>query len=521
MIFKTTIWLLVFFPIFFSSGAQSSKKMPSFLLTIAENHAADLIYSLDKFGSPIDPTPNLSRVAQSGYFHRQAYCTNAGTGKTAFSALTGLPKNSGLNDSNNSQYLASYFKSIGYETAFFGAWTWDNHPTKLGFDHWYILTDPDIFYNPEIKDFRKSEIIEGHVTDIVTDYAIRWLNEDHITKKPFFVVVAYQSMNRPWMPPVRMINVYNNEWFEEPDNFFHSFEKRTPANRYQTMNISSDLHPTDDLFLEISSDGNKTVNQSSTLEKNIKSMNEEQRSAWALSWKPQNEAFSRESLDRGSLSIWKFQRFFKNYLRCLLALDENIGRLLKFVQTNKKEFHFIYTAERGRFIGEFGWFGSEWMYESSTRIPLIFLDSSKKGLPKINPLSIIRDTDLYLLMKHNFSSLYSVQNEVSNPIDEYNLFYFTHTQYPGESHVAPHHGLSNGKYKIIHYYPFDEWEFYDLENDPKEENNLFYKSIHTELKNHHQELLTKFGEVSQKSSQLKQFSESWKRVQRSPDKKTR
>lgn len=521
MIFRSMLWLLLFFTDLFFSGAQASPKMPNFLLTVAENHAADLIFSLDKFGSSIDPTPSLSHLAQSGYFHKHAYCTNAGKGKTAFSTLTGLSPNTDLKDFDYSQSLARYFKSIGYDTAFFGSWTWADTPSQLGFDHWYILSDPSIFYNPKVKDLQGSEIVEGHATDVVTDHAIRWLKEVHITEKPFFVVVAYQSMSRPWIPPVRMINVYNDEWFEAPDNFFSSFEQRTPANRYQTMNISRDLHTTDDLFFEILSDGNETFNKSSTLAKNMESMNEEQRSAWALSWKPQNEAFARESLDQDSLAIWKFQRFIKNYLRCLLALDENIGRLFNFAQTTKEEFHFIYTAERGTFTGEFGWFGSEWMYEFSAQIPLIFSKYSTNNLPKINPSSIVRDIDLHKFIKNKFSSLSTFQNEPSHFMDEENILYFTHNQYPGESHVPPHHGLRTGMYKIIHYYPFDEWEFYDLLNDPKEEKNIFHESSYFDLINHYQELLTKSGQMYQTSTQFKQFSEPWKRKQRSPDKKTR
>ena len=46
--------------------------------------------------------------------------------------------------------------------------------------------------------------------------------------------------------------------------------------------------------------------------------------------------------------------------------------------------------------------------------------------------------------------------------------------------VAKHYGIRTEKFKLIHFYQFNEWEFYDLMNDPFETKNLYESQIHSE-----------------------------------------
>ncbi len=518
-------------PIFFICAlslqlSATKKDNSNVIICISEDHAFHLFDSLDQFGSTINPTPNLSRIAQSGYFHQHAYCSNASSGNTAFPILTGLARNSKLENFAPSEFIGNYFQSIGYETAFFGSWTWPENPEKFGFKDWKVLSDSEIFYNPKIKGPEINRIVEGHSTDIITDLAIRWVLEERSQNKPFFVIVSYQSTRRPWIPPVRMIDSYNNEWFEVPLNFFSTFDERAPANKYQTMNISRDLSLSEDLFLETSTITDEAPLPLSILAKNLASMNDEQKSAWILSWKPQNEAFARESLSKDSLMNWKFQRFFKNYLRCILALDENIGRMVDFLSKNNEEtFQFIYTAEKGRFTGEFGWFGSEWMYEPSTKIPLILWSNNSDNYTGIDQERLFLDRDLYGLLKNIHLLHYLKKNGAPKESKELSklddVLYFTHQDYPGGYNVASHHGIRKGRYKLIHYYPFNEWEFYDLESDKGEEENLYYKDSHKSEITRLKELLSISASHSKINEHRSKFTESSRREQRSPERKTR
>ncbi len=524
---KRCLWYLF---ICLSTGqvvfADEQGQSPNLVVCISDNHATSLLGSLDLKGSSINPTPQLTRIIQSGFSHPLAYCTNSNSGKTAFPLLSGLPKHDRIKQVPGKELLPEYLNSTGYECAFFGSWTSSKDPQDFGFSSWQILKDSQIFFNPEIKSSSRNQIIEGHTTDVITDLAIRWLKRRGNNKKPFFMLVSYQATQRPWIPPVRMISKYNNEWFSTPDNFFTDFNERTPANKYQQMNIYRDLDPQHDLFLYNRSDKNITDTDISILEKNINSMNDEQKSAWTLSWKPQNEAFARESPEEDALAIFKYQRFLKNYLRCLLALDENIGRLFDSTKdVSNKQSYFMYLSERGSFTGEFGWFGNQWMYEPSSRIPFIFSSINGSKPSPFDPNKPFADTDFYQFIKNLCGTLKDEKNTGSNEV--YNLIspdkdiYFTQNIYPGKYHVAHHHGLRKGKYKIIHYHSFNEWEFYDLEDDPHEEKNLVTSPDLKETIREYRDLLKQAAESSNYSLHKKEFPEDWKRIQRSPDKKTR
>jgi len=506
--------------------ANKQIQLPNLLVCISDNHAANILGSLDTKGSSINPTPQLTRIAHLGSSHSFTYCTNANGGNTAFPLLTGLPKHVSLNKLNQNQLLPEYLNLVGYECAFFGSWESNKEPNDFGFSNWQILKDSQIFFNPEIKSNSRNHIIEGHTTDVITDLTIRWIEKRDNKKKPYFILVSYQATLRPWIPPIRMISKYNDEWFNTPDNFFSHFNERTPSNKYQQMNIQEDLDLLDDLFLYNWSEKNSTVTTSSILEKNINCMNDEQKSAWTLSWKPQNEAFSRESQEEDSLAIFKYQRFLKNYLRCILALDENIGRLFDSTKdASNKQSYFMYLSEKGSFTGEFGWFGNQWMYEPSSRIPFIFSSINGSKPSPFNPNKPFADTDFYQFIKNLCGKLKENKNTGSNDI--YNLIppdkdiYFTQNIYPGKYHVAFHHGLRKGKYKIIHYHSFNEWEFYDLEDDPHEEKNLVTSPDLKETIREYRDLLNQAAESSNYSLHKKEFPEDWKRMQRSPDKKTR
>jgi arylsulfatase A-like enzyme len=514
-------WLIILLGVMKIALGEQPPKLPSFLICITESHAAQLLGPLNQYGSELDPTPFLSKIAQQGFRHFSAYCTNGNALPSAYRLQTGKIQNSSLELNAENNFLGKYFKKLGYNTAIFGKWDWGDSPNKLGFSSWGTIEDKNIFYNPKVNTRRGTIILEGHTTDIITDLAIQWLDKQRDEQKPFFLLLVYQATQRPWIPPIRMIEKFNDEWFQVPETFFSDFSSRTPSNKYQDMNIAQDLDGVDDLFLEDWSEQNESEPKDSILAENLERMNDEQSSAWKLSWKPQNEAFAREPYNSESFAVWKFQRFFKNYLRCIFTVDENIARIFEIVNTEPNHStHFIYTAERGRFCGEFGWFGSQWMYEPSTKIPLIFATVNAESKTSLDPEEIFLDTDLYALIKGLSTS--------SNPKDlnysknkEEKSFFFTQHTYPQPYRVTPHIGLRQGRYKIVHYYPFNEWEFYDLESDPLEKENLSNNKSKQDLfATYRKKLISK---VSSKELEryYEMFSEDWRREQRSPNKKTR
>jgi arylsulfatase A-like enzyme len=509
----------------FVSNLNALDQPPSVLFCLSENHPVKFLEHFEEARSTFIPCPQLNNLIQEGISHPLAYCTDSSRGLTAFPFLSGKRRINGLINFKPSRSLAFHFKSLGYETVMFGSWLWKQNPDYLGFDSWEILDDPQIFINPRIKNKHGTYSSEGHTTDVITDLIIKW-RKTRADNKPFFAFISYQSTNRPWIPPIRMVGKYNDEWFETPDSFFSDLANLAPASKYQKMNISSDLDTEHDLFLQNTPESNSSSKGSSIWDKNWNSMNDEQKTAWTLSWKPQNEAFARENPQGESYFIWKYQRFIKNYLRCLYAMDENIGRLIDcFKSYEKNNFQFIYSAERGRFIGEYGWFGSEWMYEPSSRIPLVIASFTKDHPLHLDTENFFEDFELFDLLtgfENRKRDEYKKTVGDLNQSTDKNVLFFSQNLHPGEYGVSPHHGFRKGKYKIIHYFPFNEWEFFDLENDPNEQNNLINQETLSDTIAEYKLALKNYADEVLKSSQDKMlYSEDWKRDQRSPKNKTR
>ena len=177
------------------------------------------------------------------------------------------------------------------------------------------------------------------------------------------------------MPALRHLELYDDILLPEPPTLFEEHRGRAPPSRYQEMNIHRNLGLEVDLFLPKLEEATKEESSNTHSVKNLNRMNEEQLSTWQLSWRPKNEAFWREAYEGEALIRWKYQRFVKNYLRCLKGIDENMGRVVRGINENKvNNCILFYTASKGRFLGENGWYGDSWAYDPSSRIPMLIHD---------------------------------------------------------------------------------------------------------------------------------------------------
>ena len=212
-------------------------------------------------------------------------------------------------------------------------------------------------------------------------------------------------------------------------------------------------------------------------------MTAEQLSAWTLSWRPKNEAFLRETQSEDNISQWKFQRYVKNYLRCVRGIDDNIKRIENILsETNSSDAFLVYTSNHGRMLGEHGWYGSRWMYEETMQTPLILsTDLSKNSGKVVNALVQNLDlapTILDYAESANFKnmqghSLRSLMENLDSNSTWRNSVYYHYNEFPGDQMVAKHYGVRTQDFKLIHFYQFDEWEFYNLSKDPFEMENLY------------------------------------------------
>ena len=505
---------------------------PNFVMIVSESHSISAFGSYKGYLSKIDPTPNLDRISQKSVVFAKAFCTNATAGPSNAVILTGKHSHiNGVTQNGNvfddtQEHLPKNLQVAGYETALIGRWNLGKNPKY--FNYWNILVDSTQKYNPVFTSSGKQKQIEGHSTDIITDLAIQWLGKRN-KEKPFFLIIQFNATTAPWLPAIRHLNLYDDKLLPEPKNLIDTHMGKSSPSRYQSMSISKDLDFSDDLFFP---DQQIDKNQSAqppllNSKKNILAMTPEQLSAWTLSWRPKNEAFLRENQSQENILQWKFQRFVKNYLRCVRGIDDNLKRIeTALSETNSKDTFFIYTSNHGRLLGEHGWYGSRWMYEESMQIPLIINPDLSQNSPKLIS-SLVQNLDIAptimeYAQSNNFSqnqglSLKPLIEAIDNNETWRDYLYYHYNEFPSNQMIAKHYGIRTPKYKIIHFYQFNEWEFYDLNKDPFEEKNQFKNPVFSSQIEEMKQLLFKIREKYLDETDISIMPEEWRKIHRGPE----
>ena len=500
-------------------------------MILTESHPVSTMEAYNGFYKNINSSQNLNRIARKSNVFLNSFCVNGSSNNSISSLLTGNHSHAnGFNPENNTfnfsqENFVDLLQKEGYETCLIGRWDLSKIPKY--FDDWNVLVDSSVKYNPEFLNTKGKKRIEGYSTDIITDLALNWL-QNRKSIKPFFLLIQYNGTTYPWMPAIRHLNLFDDQLIPEPPNLFDDFGNKASPSRYQSMKIQTDLNLKQDLFFQEDKmpDQNSTSSQESLSQRNINLMTYEQFSAWSLAWRSSNEAFTRENNSEQKNTKLKFQRFVKNFLRCIYGIDENIGRLEELLSETNRNVFFIYTSSTGRFLGEHGWFGSKWMYEESFRVPLIinsYLPSISQTIVEtpcqiidIAP-TILEFSDSKELLNCNGESLLNyISNKDVNQTNRM-FVYFHHNEFPCKHMVAKHYGLRSSKYKIIHYYQFDEWELFDLINDPNENINLYSSQAHAPIVKEFKELILSFRKKYSDTTNINIMPEEWRKFYRGPE----
>lgn len=507
---------------------------PNIILCVSENHSTNSFSAHHGIFKDLDPTPNLDQIGKDGILFQNAFCSNPRSGPSFAALITGMHcYKSGFDQDNNKIYesivtLPEVLQNIGYETSFFGSWELGTEP--IGFDHWEALADPNIMYNPELRTKLGSFKVQGHATDIIADVAIRWIQTKRKSKKPIFVLIQFNGTKKPWIPPVRHLEMHEDRYLPEPKSLNSDYSKRAPPSRYQEMSILKNLDLSSDFFLPLQN--TSSVSKENIImsigQKNISRMNGEQISAWQLAWNPKNEAFRSLNLNDEELLRWKYQRFAKNYLRCVKAIDENIGRVHELLVSQKdKKWTFLYTANQGNCLGENGWFGSSWGYDCSVKVPLIIKKSGQqKSIGRVNK-SLVQLIDLFPTILGHTNQLTEelfLQGLDLNPLLDGKVenlnrkaLYFDHNEFPGYWMVPKYYAVRTNKFKIIHYHQFNEWEFFDLKKDPMEQFNCYETTSYANELYDMKKLLFKTRSGYGIENSEKSMPEQWRRLYRGPN----
>src|SRR5262249_39288237 len=270
------------------------------------------------------------------------------TGK--YSHRNGFYNNSNSRFDGSQTTFPKLLRQAGYQTAIVGKWHLISEPT--GFDFWQILPGQGVYYNPVMLKNGEKLQLTGYTTDLVTDASLAWLkNRDK--SKPFLLMCQHKAPHREWEPALRHLGHDGDRVYPEPPTLFDDYSGRGKAERDQDMTIAATMNPRD-LKLTTPPD-----------------LNPAQREAWDAYYGPRNAAFRAKNLEGRDLVRWKYQRYMHDYLGCVKAVDEGVGRLLKFLDDEglADDTLVVYTADQGFYLGEHGWFDKRWIFEESLRTP--------------------------------------------------------------------------------------------------------------------------------------------------------
>lgn len=468
------------------------QKSPNILFIMADDHASKAISC---YGSGLNNTPNIDRIAEIGMRFNHCYVTNSICTPSRAAILTGthnhINKVTTLRTylDNRLPNLAKELQSNGYETSIIGKWHLGegakHEPT--GFDYWLVLPGQGDYFDPSF--IQCGEVInkKGYVTDVITESAIEWLKKRD-RDKPFFLMCNHKAPHRSWEPHPKKAKLHQFD-IKVPESFDDDYKNRAKSAAAAKMRIKEDLTFYDLGLSPVKQDG--TVSESDHFEK---IPNPENISNFRLADTISGEIYKFTS--KSELEHFKYQRYIKRYLRTVESLDESVKSLMDFVQSEGiiNDTIIIYTSDQGFFLGEHGWFDKRFIYEQSFQMP--FLVSYPKRI-KAGTISndLICNVDFAptLLDLAGISTPKYMQGRSFKRIlegqrlsDWPQLVYHRYWMHRDATHNAyAHYGIRDHQFKLIYWYnegynlpgtgkggQKPEWEFFDLKLDPLELFNL-------------------------------------------------
>jgi arylsulfatase A-like enzyme len=465
---------------------------PNIVFIFSDDHAYQAISA---YGSDRNHTPNIDRLAREGMLFRNAMVTNSICAPSRavilsgmYSHLNSVKDNTDVFDGSQ-QTFPKLLQQSGYQTAIFGKWHLRSAPT--GFDQWEVLPGQGHYYNPDFRVAPDSVHRRlGYVTDVITDLALDWLEGERDSEKPFMLMLQHKAPHRNWMPGPEHLSLYDGVEIPEPPTLFDSYEGRAGAARLQTMEIGQHLTWNNDLKV-MPEEGTPEYDSYMT---NYGRMTPDQRAMWDAAYEPKNVALEAANLRGRDLVRWKYQRYIKDYLRCIASVDDSVGRVLRYLDASglAENTVVIYSADQGFYLGEHGWFDKRWMFEESLKTPLLvrWPGVIKTGQENEELVSNIDFAETFLdiagvdvptdMQGRSLVPIFKGET----PTDWRTSFYYHYYEGPPASaphNVARHYGVATQRFKLIHYYVADEWELFDLEKDPLELDSRYGDPAYTDV----------------------------------------
>ena len=447
---------------------------PNIVFIMSDDHAA---HAMSCYGSKINQTPNLDRIAKEGMRLANCFAVNSICTPSRATILTGKYSHKNgvpvFNKIDGSQPMVQkYLQKAGYYTGVIGKWHLGSDPT--GFDQWTILPGQGLYRDPVFLTPEGRKKLKGYATDLITDMAIDFL-KNRPKDKPFFLCYQHKAPHRAWQPDEKHAHLYDDVAIPEPETFNDDYRTRSAAATEATMRIGDHLTRSD---LKVQPPPGLT---------------QKERNEWTSRTDREMEVVIKgetNKLSGDALKKWKYQKYITDYLRCIASVDDNVGRFLDFLDSSGLTTNtiVIYTSDQGFFLGDHGWFDKRFMYEESLRMPFVI-----RWPGKIKPGSV---TDK-MILNVDFAPLFleaaglPIPDDMQgrsflpilrgqSPADWRTSMYYRYYHYPQHHRVQPHWGVRTERYKLIYFNKINQWELFDLQKDPRELLNVYAEPSYAE-----------------------------------------
>lgn len=458
-------------------------EQPNIVFIMADDHATNAVSAYGGRLGDVFKTPNIDRIAQQGVMLQGMFAANALCTPSRASILTG--QHSNLNGvrtlkqplERDQDNLAKQLQQVGYQTAVVGKWHLNREPA--GFDYYSVLPNQGKYHNPKFKqtgatwqDGQKGGVQQtGYITDLITDQSLQWIDKRD-TDKPFFLMIHHKAPHAPWQPAERHKNLFADIKVPEPDSLY---KRETHG-------------PTDAVII----DGKKGQQFGSSVSRRIEGRSLVERFKSRLAAPPTTAA----SYDKHNVTSAAYQKYLKNYLRTLVAVDENVGRVLDYLDDNNLTDNtiIIYTSDQGMMLGEHDYYDKRWIYEESIRMPFLVRYPNKIPAGKtieelyqnidIAPtlLDFAQAKPLDKVQGESFSSSLTKPSQAKGR----EAIYYRYWLHMAHHFVPAHYGVRTKDHKLAFFYglPLDVegampaatppyWELYNIAKDPKEMRNIY------------------------------------------------
>jgi arylsulfatase A-like enzyme len=479
-----------------------AQQRPNIIFIMSDDHDADAISAYNK---SLIQTPSMDRIAREGVLFKRAFVANSICGPVRATLLTGQHSHKNGMKDNRTRFDSSkitmpkLLQQAGYQTAIVGKWHLHSYPT--GFDYWKILPGQGLYVEPRFISMKgDTSTYHGYATDVITDEAIKWLdNRDQ--NKPFLLHIHHKAPHRYFLAPLKYIEQYHTKIFPEPATLYIDTAGHGTAWRLQTMSILHDMKLCSDLKVDpkylmdipsLKPDSAEIAYYNAIFNR----IPEPERSSIKKLYEERGKLLQQRRPSGKELLKYKYQWYMQDYLACVASVDENVGRVLQYLDNNNLTNNtlVVYTGDQGMYLGENGWFDKRWMYDVSMQAPLLMrwpghikagtvnnnmvqnidFAPSLLGAAGITPPSWMQGINLIPFI---------IGKQKSLPRHD---LYYRFYEYYADHTVLPHLGVRGERYKLIYFYTVNEWELYDLKKDPQEQKNLIhlpgYQAIISRLK---------------------------------------